>query len=95
MQSFFCIKEQLHLTGYFVAMDSKWQPITWEIHEIYLLTSQPFNFYVHIDRTIRFDYLIRKSDFVSCKIISIQLPKSKKLTKEQNLMLDKMHVYFY
>ena len=25
-------KSELHSTGYFVARNSKWQPITWEIH---------------------------------------------------------------
>ena len=47
------IKYELHKVGYFIVRDGWWQPITWELHEIHLLSSQPFNFYVIIDRTIR------------------------------------------
>ena len=77
-----------------MARDSWWQPITWELHEIHLLSSQPLNFYVKIDRTVRFDYLIKIFDFVSCKIVEFRLPKGKKLTKEQKSMLSKMYVTF-
>ena len=88
------IKNELHEVGYFVARDSLWQPITWEIHEFHLLRVQPFNFYVKIDRTIRFGYLIRKFNFVSCQIVEIQLPKDKKLIKEQKSLLKKAYVRF-
>ena len=43
------IKKEVHKVSYFVVRESPWQPITWEIHEIHLLTVQPFNFYVKID----------------------------------------------
>ena len=84
-----------NLVGYFVARDSKCQPITWEIHGIFLLKKTPYNFNVNIDRTVRCDYLIKKFDFVSCKIIGIQVPKDKKLNEEQKSFLSKMFVRFY
>ena len=90
---FFYIKNELHQTGYFVARDTKWQPITCEIHYYYLfffLKNEPFHFAVSIDRCIRFDFLIKRYNFVACKIVDIQLPKGKKLTKDQKLMLSKM-----
>ena len=46
------IKNEIHKVGYFVARDSWWQPITWELHEIHL-SYQPFKLYFKIDRTIR------------------------------------------
>ena len=85
------IKNEIHKVGYFVVRESPWQPITWEIHEIHLLTIQPFNFYVKIDWTIRSDYLIRKFSFVSGQI---QLSKGKKLTKEQKSLLKKRMLGF-
>ena len=88
------IKNKLHKVDYFTARDGSWQPITWEIHEIHLFTVQPFNFYVKIDRTIRFHYLIRKFNFVSCEIVEIQLPKVKKVTKEQKSLLKKRMLGF-
>ena len=33
---FMYIKNELHLTGYFVARDSKWQPITWQRLDFFL-----------------------------------------------------------
>ena len=83
------------MVGYFVARDSKYQPITWEIHGIFLLKKTPYNFNVNIDRTVRCDFLIKKFDFVSCKIIDIQVPKDKKLNEEQKSFLSKMFVRFY
>ena len=86
---------ELHKVGYFVVRDSWRKPIAWELHKIYLFSSQSFNFYVKIDLTVRFDYLIQKIGFFSCKIVKFQLPKGKKLTKEQKSMLSKMYVRFY
>ena len=40
------------------------------------------------------DFLIRKFNFVSCQIVEIQLPKDKKLTKEQKSLLKKTYVRF-
>ena len=78
---FMFIKKESNLVGYFVARNCKYQP--WEIHEIFLLKKTLHNFNVQIDRTIRCDFLIKKIDFVSCKIIDIQVPKDKKLNEEQ------------
>ena len=36
-QRFHYIKSELHKCGYFVARDSKYQTIIWEIHEIFLI----------------------------------------------------------
>ena len=86
-----CIKSQSHLNGYFVARDWPWQPITWEIHNKFFLQNKPFQFTVHINCAVRCNILlIRKYCFVSCKIIDIRIPKGKKLTKDDNLMLSKM-----
>ena len=93
-QRFSYIKGELHKTGFCVARDSKYQPITWEIHEIYLLKNEPLNFYVHIHRTVRFYYLIKKFHFVACKIENIALPKGNKLTKNEKLPFSKMFVRF-
>ena len=89
------IKKELHTVGYIVARDSKYQPITWEIHEIFLLKKTPYSFNVIIDQTVRYDFLIKKVDFVSCKIIDNQVPKYKKINEEQKSFLSKMFVRFY
>ena len=49
-QRFQNIKGELHKCGYFVDREY-FQPIAWEIHEIYLLTDKPYKLAVHIDRT--------------------------------------------
>ena len=84
------IKNELHKHGYFVAKDWPWQPITWEIQKKFFSQTAPFQFAVHIDCAVRCSFLIRKYVFVSCKIIDIQIPKGKKLTKDDKLMLSKM-----
>ena len=92
---FMFIKKELHTVGYIVARDSKYQPITWEIHKIFLLKKTPCSFNVIIDWTVRYDFLIKKVDFVSCKIIDNQVPKNEKLNKVQKSLLSKMFVRFY
>ena len=71
-QRFQNIKGELHKCGYFVDREY-FQPIAWEIYEIYLLTDKPYKLAVHIDRTVRFNYLISEFDFVSCKIIDVRI----------------------
>ena len=38
---------------------------------------------------------LKKFDFALCKIVDIELPKGKKLAKEQKSMLDKMYVFSF
>ena len=54
------------------------------------LQTKPFQFVVFIDRTMRCNFLVKKYCFVSCKIIKIKIPKGKKLTKDDKLMLSKI-----
>ena len=49
---------------------------------------------MHIDRAIRFRFLIEKFNFVSCKIKRARIPKGEKLTKEEKLAMSKMFVRF-
>lgn len=60
----------------------------------FLLKNNPYKFEVHIDRAIRFRFLIEKSNFVSCKIERARIPKGEKLTKEEKLAMSKMFVRF-
>ena len=89
------IKKELHSVGYFVARDSNYHLITWEIHEIFLLKKTSHNFNANIDRTVRCDFLIKRFDFFSGKIIDIQVLKNKKLNEDQKSLLSKMVVRLY
>ena len=82
-------KKLIQQCGYFVARNSRYQPITWETHEIFLVKNEPFNFPFFIDRSVRYNFLINVFNFVSHKIIDIRVPKDKKLTKKDKLRLSK------
>ena len=66
----------MHEYGYVVAREY-FQRITWEIQEIYLLADKPFTFAVHIDRTVRFSYLINKFDFALARLLMLEYQKVK------------------